>query len=67
MADTEIEMIYIVEDGELVQYERKGKCTRCGECCCKPKLIYRLLIALRWLFIEFARLRLIRSYRRAGR
>lgn len=34
--------LWIVEDGELVAYERMGKCNRCGQCCCGNVITFQL-------------------------
>ena len=33
---------WIVEDGELVSYLRKGDCNKCGRCCCQNVIGIRL-------------------------
>jgi len=34
-------LIWTVENGELVEYERHGECNQCGECCCTKTIGYR--------------------------
>ena len=36
---------WIVEDGELHLYERKGECKRCGACCCAHQITFKSEIA----------------------
>ena len=33
---------WTIENGELVQYERTGACTRCGQCCCTHTIRYEM-------------------------
>lgn len=37
-------IFWVVEDEELVKYERVGVCTRCGECCCDHLITFRLRV-----------------------
>ena len=39
--------IWIVEDGQLVQYERTGQCNQCGACCCTHTISYSMSCTLR--------------------
>ena len=34
--------VWIVEDGQLVEYKRAGQCNQCGECCCAHTISYRM-------------------------
>ena len=34
--------LWIVKDGKLVEYERLGECTRCGQCCCSNLITFSL-------------------------
>jgi len=34
--------LHIVENGELVAYERKGECNHCGQCCCKNTIAVKI-------------------------
>ena len=37
---------WIVEDGELVEYSRKGSCNKCGKCCCSNKITVRMTASI---------------------
>jgi hypothetical protein len=37
--------ILIVENGEFVRYKRSGECNRCGECCCRHQITYKMTIS----------------------
>jgi len=33
---------WVVEDGRLAEYSRRGSCNKCGLCCCKNKIKVRM-------------------------
>lgn len=36
--------VWIVENGQLALYIRKGECNRCGDCCCNHRIAYTMAV-----------------------